>query len=55
VVDLSVGWERGQLGIALTASNLFDEQYIDRFVDYRSFSRIIGEPRQVDLTVTWQF
>jgi outer membrane receptor protein involved in Fe transport len=53
VVDARIGWQGDRLGVALTASNLFDEEYIDRYVERRAFSRILGEPRQVDLRVTW--
>jgi hypothetical protein len=53
VVDARVGWQGDRLGVALTATNLFDAEYIDRFVARRAFSRILGEPRQVDLMVTW--
>jgi iron complex outermembrane receptor protein len=53
VVDARIAWQDGPWRVALTATNLFDEEYIDRYVERRAFSRIIGEPRQVDLTVTW--
>jgi hypothetical protein len=53
VVDARIGWQGEHFGVALTATNLFDAEYIDRFVARRAFSRILGEPRQVDLTLTW--
>lgn len=55
VLDARIGWQGERFGVALTASNLLDEEYIDRFVARRAFSRILGEPRQVDLTVTWDW
>jgi hypothetical protein len=55
VVDARIGWQGEHVGVALTASNLFDAEYIDRFVARRAFSRILGEPRQVDLAVTWRW
>jgi len=53
VVDARIAWQGEAFGVALTASNLFDEEYVDRFVARRAFSRILGEPRQVDLVVSW--
>jgi hypothetical protein len=55
VVDARLGWAHGPWSVALVATNLFDEEYIDRFVERRAFSRIIGEPRQVELSVGWRF
>lgn len=55
VVDARLGWTHGPWSVALVATNLFDEEYIDRFVERRAFSRIIGEPRQVELSVGWRF
>lgn len=55
VVDARIGWQGERFGVALTATNLFDAEYIDRFVARRAYSRILGEPRQVDLTVTWDW
>jgi hypothetical protein len=55
VLDARLGWQGEHLGITLTASNLFDEKYIDRYVERRAYSRVIGEPRQVDLLLSWRF
>jgi iron complex outermembrane recepter protein len=55
VLDLRLGWRRDDLNITLTVGNVLDENYIDRYVERRPASRRIGEPRQVDLSVGWDW
>ncbi len=55
VLDARLGWQGSRLGVALTATNLLDEQYVDHVDDRTAFKRILGEPRQVDLTVAWRW
>ncbi len=55
VVDARVGWQRGRIGIALTATNLLDEEYVDHVDDRTAFKRILGEPRHLELGVTIAF
>jgi iron complex outermembrane receptor protein len=53
VVDAQVRWARGAWDVALVASNLLDEEYVDRFERFTRYAAVLGEPRQVDLSVTW--
>jgi outer membrane receptor protein involved in Fe transport len=53
VVDAQVRWTRGPWDVALVAANVFDEEYADRIERFTPYAAVLGEPRQVDLTVTW--
>lgn len=53
VVDAQVRWTNGPWDVALVAANLLDEEYVDRFERFTRYAAVLGEPRQVDLTVTW--
>jgi hypothetical protein len=55
VVDARLGWRGKTLDVSINASNVFDAKYIDHYDDLKPFSRFIGEPRQIDFRLSWQW
>lgn len=55
VVDAQLRWAHGPWDVALVVSNVFDEEYVDRFERFTRFAAALGEPRQADLRVTWSW
>lgn len=59
IVNLRLGYETGNWGVAFWSKNLFDEEYVTALYDVSAngLGELVqdGEPRLIGVTLTWRF